>query len=71
MWEAEYGEYKLSAPSKAIALKPERRKPLEDYLKPQRRFRHLFKPENKHVLDEIQNEVDRRWNKLLKACEIT
>jgi len=70
LWEAEYGEYKLSPPSKAIARNPERKMPVELYLKTQGRFRHLFKPENKHVLEKIQSEVDRRWKKLLKACEI-
>jgi pyruvate ferredoxin oxidoreductase beta subunit len=70
LWEAEYGKYKLSPQSKAIALKPEKKKPVEAYLKTQRRFRHLFTPENKYVLEEIQTEVDRRWQKRLKACEI-
>jgi len=70
LWEAEYGEYKLSPPSKAIARNPERKMPVELYLKTQGRFRHLFKPENRHVLEKIQSEVDRRWKKLLKACEI-
>ena len=71
LWEAEYGKYKLSAPSKTIALKPEKKKPVDVYVKTQGRFRHLFKPENKHVLEEIQNEVDRRWQKLLKDCEMS
>jgi pyruvate ferredoxin oxidoreductase beta subunit len=70
LWEAEHGKYTLSAPSKTIALKPEKKKPVEVYLKTQGRFRHLFKPENKHVLEEIQNEIDRRWQKLLKDCEM-
>jgi len=70
LWEAEYGEYKLSPQSKAIALKPERKKPVEVYLKTQGRFRHLFKQKNKQILEDIQKEVDRRWQKLLKACEI-
>jgi pyruvate ferredoxin oxidoreductase beta subunit len=70
LWEAEYGEYKLSAPSNAIARHPEKKMPVEEYLKTQRRFRHLFNPENKHVLEEIQSEVDRRWQKLLKACDM-
>jgi len=69
LWEAEYGEYKLSAPSNAIARHPEKKMPVEEYLKTQRRFRHLFKPENKHVLEDIKSEVDRRWKKLLKACD--
>jgi len=70
LWEAEYGEYKLSSASNAIARNPERKMPVEVYLKTQGRFRHLFKPENRHVLEAIQKEVDRRWKKLLKACEI-
>jgi len=70
LWEAEYGKYILSTPSKIIALKPEKKKPVDVYLKTQGRFRHLFKPENKHVLEELQNEVDRRWQKLLKDCEM-
>jgi pyruvate ferredoxin oxidoreductase beta subunit len=70
LWEAEYGEYTLSPDSKNIALKPEKKKPVEEYLKTQGRFRHLFRPENKQILEEIQAEVDRRWQKLLKACNI-
>jgi len=70
LWEAEYGEYKLSPASKTIARNPKMKMPVELYLKTQGRFRHLFKPENKHVLEAIQKEVDRRWQKLLKACEI-
>jgi pyruvate ferredoxin oxidoreductase beta subunit len=69
LWEAEYGEYRLSNPSKAIARHPQNKLPVEEYLKTQRRFRHLFKPENKHILEDIQSEVDRRWQKLLKACD--
>jgi len=47
------------------------KKPVEEHLKTQGRFRHLFKPENKHVIDEIQKEVDRRWQKLLKLYGIS
>jgi pyruvate ferredoxin oxidoreductase beta subunit len=70
LWEAVYGEYKLSTPSKVIARHPEKKIPIEEYLKTQRRFRHLFKPENKQVLEDIQSEVNRRWQKLLKACDM-
>jgi pyruvate ferredoxin oxidoreductase beta subunit len=69
-WEAVNGEYRLSSQSKVIALKPERKKPIDGYLKTQRRFRHLFKPENKQLLGDIQAEVDRRWQKLLKLCDM-
>jgi pyruvate ferredoxin oxidoreductase beta subunit len=31
----------------------------------QGRFRHLFRPENEHLIQELQEEVDRRWQRLL------
>ncbi len=41
---------------------PRERHPVEDYLKRQGRFSHLFKPErNETVLREIQAEVDGYW----------
>jgi len=35
------------------------KKPIEEFLKPQGRFKHLFKPENAELLKTIQAEVDR------------
>ncbi|MBT4540615.1 pyruvate ferredoxin oxidoreductase [Candidatus Woesearchaeota archaeon] len=62
LYEVENGKYKLNyKPSKAI--------PIVDYLKPQGRFKHLFKPENKHLLDEMQKKVNERWDELVKKCE--
>lgn len=71
LWETIDGEYSLSPQSKILALKPERKKKVTEYLKMQRRFRHLFNPEFKHVIDEIQQMVDKRWNRLLKRCNMT
>ncbi|MBZ4645187.1 MAG: porB [Clostridia bacterium] len=48
-----------------INYKPKNKLPVEEYLKPQGRFRHLFKKGNEHMIAEIQAEVDRRWNELL------
>jgi len=70
LWESINGEYQLSAPSKTIALKPERKKPVEEYLKTQGRFRHLFTPKFKGVIEEIQRITDKRWQRLLKKCGI-
>ncbi|MCX8006718.1 MAG: thiamine pyrophosphate-dependent enzyme [Coriobacteriia bacterium] len=46
------------------------RKPVEEFLKPQGRFKHLFAPGNEHLLAEIQAEVDRKWEQLQQrfAC---
>jgi pyruvate ferredoxin oxidoreductase beta subunit len=42
---------------------PHPRKPVEDYLKTQGRFKHLFKPQrNEALLDDIQSKVDAYWN---------
>ena len=61
LYEVENGKYKLNyRPSKFV--------PVEEFLKPQRRFSHLFKPENKGLLEEIQKHVDEEWEKLLKLC---
>jgi len=40
------------------------RKPIEEFLKPQGRFKHLFKPENAALLAEVQADVDRAWDQL-------
>lgn len=48
-----------------ITYKPKEKKPLEEWLKPQGRFKHLFKPENKGLLDEFQRRVDLEWQRLL------
>jgi pyruvate ferredoxin oxidoreductase beta subunit len=70
LWETVNGEYTLSPQSKIIALKPERKKPIREYLKMQRRFRHLFNPKFEHVTDDLQRMTDKRWKKLLKKCNI-
>ncbi len=43
--------------------------PVSEWLKLMGKTRHLLKPENKHILDEIQREVDRRWRRLKARAE--
>lgn len=71
LWEAVNGEYQLSTPSKIIALAPQKKKPVREFLRVQGRFRHLFTPKNEKILDEIQRVTDEKWNRLLKKCGIT
>jgi pyruvate ferredoxin oxidoreductase beta subunit len=61
LFEVENGKYKLN-------YKPKVKKPITEWLKPQGRFRHLFKPENQYMIDRIQEEVDKRWEELLVLC---
>jgi len=62
LYEVINGEYSLT-------YRPREKKPAAEWLKLQGRFKHLFKPENKSLIDTIQNHVDERWEKLLKLCE--
>jgi len=42
---------------------PRDRKPVEEYLKLQGRYKHLFEPDkNDELIGEIQNKVDHYWN---------
>ena len=61
LFEVEDGEWRLT-------YKPKEKLPIEQWLERQGRFRHLFRPENRHVIDELQAEVNRRWERLLKRC---
>ena len=47
------------------------RKPIEEFLKPQGRFKHLFTPENAELLKAVQAEVDRYWEFIQRrvTCE--
>ena len=53
-----------------ITFKPKEKKSIGDFLKPQGRFKHLFKPENEWILKKIQEDIDREWERLQKeeAC---
>lgn len=64
LYEVINGKYILN-------YKPMNRKPIEEFLKTQKRFKHLFEEENKWMIEEIQKEVDENFNKLLKLEEMT
>ncbi|MEM2099102.1 MAG: thiamine pyrophosphate-dependent enzyme [Candidatus Bathyarchaeia archaeon] len=71
LWESINGQIQLSTPSKVIALAPKKKKPVTDYLQVQGRFKHLFAPQNKKLLEEFQSATDIRWQRLLKKCELS
>ena len=53
-----------------LNYKPKNKLPLEDFLKKQGRFKHLFTPQNEYLIEAFQKETDRRWEELLKKCEM-
>jgi pyruvate ferredoxin oxidoreductase beta subunit len=55
----------------AIARRPEMKKPVEEYLNIQGRYRHFFRPERRDdLLDSIQAGVDLRWEILLEKVGV-
>ena len=64
LYEIENGKYK-------ITYKPVKKLPIEEFLKPQKRFKHMFKPGNEWMIEEFQKEVDKRWEALLKLEEMS
>jgi pyruvate ferredoxin oxidoreductase beta subunit len=39
-----------------------------EWLEPQKRFAHLLRPENRHLVNEIQARIDADWAALLARC---
>jgi pyruvate ferredoxin oxidoreductase beta subunit len=58
LFEIENGKWVLTP----VREKDER--PLEDFLKPQGRFKHLFKAGNEHIIEEMKNDVASYWSYL-------
>jgi len=61
LYEVERGRYKLNANPHP--------KPLEDFLKAQGRFSHLFKPEYASELAELKAQIEQRWSALQDLCQ--
>lgn len=61
LYEVEDGKWTLN-------YEPKKKLPIEDFLKPQGRFKHLFAKGNEGLIQEFQEEVDKRWEELLARC---
>jgi len=62
LYEVIEGEWKLT-------YEPKNKLPIEDYLKPQGRFRHLFAKDAEWMIADLQAHTDKKWEKLLKKCK--
>jgi len=63
LYEVENGKYKIN-------YKPKEKKQILEWLKPQGRFRHLFKEENAGVIEKFQKQVDEEWDQLNKLASL-
>ncbi len=64
LYEWQDGVYKIN-------MNPREPKPIKEFLQAQARFRHLFKKGNEHLVEEIQTEIDKRWEALLRKEQAT
>ena len=62
LYEVVEGEWKLT-------YEPKTKLPVEDYLRPQGRFSHMFKPGAEHMIEDFQKHVDQKWERLLQKCK--
>ena len=61
LYEVVDGDYRLT-------YRPQPLIPVEEWLRPQTRFQHLFQPGNEAMLTEVQRRVDEEWDALLERC---
>ncbi len=52
-----------------LNYRPKEKLPVAEFLKVQGRFAHLFRADNRPVLEALQAEVDRKWEALLRRAE--
>ena len=64
LYEVEDGKY-------TINYKPKEIKPLTEFINTQNRFAHLKKEENKGLVEELQAQVKKDWEDLLKKEALT
>ena len=64
LFEVDHGVWKLN-------YMPKKKLPVTEFLKTQGRFKHMFKPGNEWMIEQFQEEVDRRWEDLLYKCNRT
>ncbi len=61
LFEVEHGVWKLN-------YEPRKKLPVEEYLKKQGRFSHMFEEGNEWMIEEAQKYVDEKWDSLLAKC---
>jgi pyruvate ferredoxin oxidoreductase beta subunit len=60
--------YEVAGGHWQLTYRPAEQVPVADWLRAQKRFEHLFRPEAQGMLEEIQRRVDEDWTALLERC---
>jgi pyruvate ferredoxin oxidoreductase beta subunit len=61
LYEVDEGEWRLT-------YRPVEKRPVEEWLRTQKRFAHLFTPQGHDTLLEVQRLVDADWSRLIERC---
>ncbi|MCK4592771.1 pyruvate ferredoxin oxidoreductase [Candidatus Parcubacteria bacterium] len=61
LYEVDHGKFTLN-------YEPKERKPMLEWFKSQKRFKHLLKPENEELVQEIQEHVDKEFARIKKRA---
>ncbi|MCS7108402.1 MAG: thiamine pyrophosphate-dependent enzyme [Sulfolobales archaeon] len=67
LWEYERGTWRLTDRSLTIARNPTLKKPIDEFIKIQERYRHAV-TEDLEIIKELQTYVDALWEDLLRRC---
>ena len=51
-----------------LTYEPQNPVPVEDWLADQKRFAHLLRPENRTLVEQVQQRVDEDWEALVRAA---
>jgi len=52
-----------------ILYRPKNPISVEEYMAAQGRYKHLFKPQYRHVIEQVQKDVDAKWTLLQRREE--
>lgn len=63
LYEVDEGQWRLNH-------RPRKKLPVSEWFEVQGRFSHLLKPENRSLMERIQERVDQDWENLLLSCGV-
>jgi len=58
--------YEINNGKFTLNYEPRKRTPIIEWIKSQKRFKHLLKPENKKIIERIQEHIDKQFETLRK-----
>ena len=70
LYEVVNGKFALTAESIKIADGKMEKKPITDWINAQGRFKHLTKEKWAPIVEQMQTNIDQKWERLQKLCKL-